>query len=564
VLLHRPAPPYQLHLGPVAHYPAGREPRAITVGDLDGDGTPDLVIADHADHAVHVLRADHAGGFHAPSRYATGKGAAAVALVDFNRDGKLDLAVADSLDNTVSVLMGKGNGSFLNSAAWVVGKKPVSVVSGDVNGDGWPDLVTANEGDGTVSVLLGDGGTFQKTRRLSVGAHPRALALADFNRDRKLDLAVVHYAQVGKLSVYLGKGDGAFSAPRVYPVGAYPLAVAGADFNGDGISDLAVANYVSSDINVLLGKGDGSFGTAVNYPTGTEGRLLALVAADINGDGRVDLVATTGFTANALCVLEGKGDGSFRTPKHYYGIGLGATGLAVFGNGVRPGIVTANARAGSISVLLNRPAAPFLGAALTLDTIDEEGMTCILSVRRDAAGGPLAKNSTLLFQSSDPQAVLPGANTFGAAERGPLVFRVPFRTRGSQTISVTDAAGAHLGASASTWVFGKADLRFLINAPGHVGAGRPFGITLNVHDPFGNWTNGYGGTVRFACTDPAATLPADYTFTRAEQLHTFTGAFTLPTPGRWTITATDSRLPALAASVALTVWPVPAAARMPN
>src|SRR5262249_47578311 len=99
-----------------------------------------------------------------------------------------------------------------------------------------------------------------------------------------------------------------------------------------------------------------------------------------------------------------------------------------------------------------------------------------------------------------------------------------------------------------------ADLRFRLDAPQKVHAGKPFSVTVNVFDPT-NWTNGYRGRVHFACTDKAAALPDDYTFSGSEGLHTFTNKVTLRTPGKWSLTVTDTAFPGLTATVPLTVGP---------
>ena len=82
-----------------------------------------------------------------------------------NGDGKPDLVVANDGSNTVSVLLGNGNGTFQAQQTFATGVDPTSVALGDVNGDGKPDLVVANDGSDTVSVLLGNGnGTFQASQ----------------------------------------------------------------------------------------------------------------------------------------------------------------------------------------------------------------------------------------------------------------------------------------------------------------------------------------------------------------------------------------------------------------
>src|SRR5439155_1263538 len=161
-----------------------------------------------ADTVSFVARRDFASGGLDPSSVAVG---------DFNGDGVPDLAVANSRSDTVSVLLGGGDRTFQAPLTFAVGRNPVFVVVGDFNGDGVPDLAVANEG--AVSVLLGNGdGTFQAALSLTAGGNPRSLAVGDFNGDGVLDLAVVNgdFLKAGTVSVLLGNGDGSFrAAPNI-------------------------------------------------------------------------------------------------------------------------------------------------------------------------------------------------------------------------------------------------------------------------------------------------------------------------------------------------------------
>jgi hypothetical protein len=117
----------------------------------------------------------------------------------------------------------------------------------DINGDGIPDLVT------TGSVLLGNGdGSFQDTVNYAAGGGARSVAVGDFNRDGKLDLAVT---VAGGVNVLLGNGDGSFQAALTFSTGYNPSSVAVRDFNSDGWPDLAVANQYSSNVSILLNDG---------------------------------------------------------------------------------------------------------------------------------------------------------------------------------------------------------------------------------------------------------------------------------------------------------------------
>jgi hypothetical protein len=332
-------------LAPLA-FDAGTLPWSVAVGDFNGDGKPDLAVANLYSNNVSVLLGQGDGTFQSAVNYPTGNTPAAVAVGDFNGDGNQDLAVANYGGNNVSVLLGKGDGTFLPAQSFPGGG--LSVAVGDFNGDGNQDLAVANYGG--VSVLLGKGdGTFQAAQTIPGGKENRSLAVGDFNGDGHLDLAVADYGDGWDAEVWvvLGHGDGSFGpAQSVYDGGLSDLSVTVGDFNGDGIPDLAVAaGYGTS---VLLGKGDGSFQPAVNYTNG--GYALSVAVGDFNGDGIPDL-AVANLYSNTVSVLLGQGDGTFQ-PAQSYAAGYNPSSVAV-GDFNGDGWPDLAAAAGTVSILLN-------------------------------------------------------------------------------------------------------------------------------------------------------------------------------------------------------------------
>ena len=141
-------------------FSVGNNPQSVALGDLNGDGSPDIVTANSSNFNgdVSVLLGDGAGGFATQTRFSVGNGPWSVALGDVNGDGSPDIVTANSSNSSdVSVLLGDGAGGFASQTRFSVGNNPQSVVLGDVNGDGSPDIVTANFFSNDVSVLLGDG-----------------------------------------------------------------------------------------------------------------------------------------------------------------------------------------------------------------------------------------------------------------------------------------------------------------------------------------------------------------------------------------------------------------------
>jgi hypothetical protein len=200
----------------------------------------------------------------AGSPFSAGQGPASVAVGDFNLDGKLDLAVANAASGNVTILLGDGSGGFTQATGSPVGagQGPAPVAVGDFNRDGKPDLAVASA-DG-VTILLGDGsGGFIEPAGSPVGTgnQTQSVAVGDFNRDGKPDLAV---ASADGVTILLGDGSGGFTEPAGSPVGAGNAftAVAVGDFNRDGKPDLAVVDIDSSTGTLQL-----NTCTATNSPT---------------------------------------------------------------------------------------------------------------------------------------------------------------------------------------------------------------------------------------------------------------------------------------------------------
>jgi hypothetical protein len=183
------------------NYDVGADPVFVAAGDFNGDARQDLALANGAvfsdSSGVSVLLADDPFG--AATNYNAGTAPRAVAVGDFNGDNKLDLAVANYgsfvhgqlVDSSVSILLGRGDGTFESPTNYAAGQGPVSVAVGDLNGDGRADLAVANDLSANVSLLLGNGdGTFAAPIHFSAGARPRAVAIGDFNGDGRSDMVI--------------------------------------------------------------------------------------------------------------------------------------------------------------------------------------------------------------------------------------------------------------------------------------------------------------------------------------------------------------------------------------
>jgi hypothetical protein len=327
----------------------GENNTAVAIGDVNGDGIPDIVSGTEKG-TLSIALGYGDGTFRPPALISTpASSISAVKLGDFNGDQKLDIVAADPGGNQVWVLLNQGGGAFITLPALPTGLHPMAIaVAGaaadlngdtvaDLNGDGHADIITANASDNTVSVLLGNGdGTFSEPHPDDpVDTQPVAVAIADLNMDGHPDLVTAN--SVGNsVSVLLNQGDGTFqprldvpiTVPAPPPTDTHdspisnPTSLAVGDFNGDGYPDLVTANSGRASVNIMFGKGDGSFGAhqtidTLTYLSDNNDPLnpdspTSVVAADLDGDGFVD-IALTEPNHCRIGLLSGKGDGTFST-----------------------------------------------------------------------------------------------------------------------------------------------------------------------------------------------------------------------------------------------------------
>jgi alpha-tubulin suppressor-like RCC1 family protein len=344
---------------PATNFAAGTYPYSVAMGDLNGDGKPDLAVANRTDDNVSILLGTGTGAFGAATNFAVGTQPASVAIGDLNGDGKPDLAVANRGSDNVSILLGTGTGAFGSAASFAVEfASPSSVAIGDLNGDGKPDLAVAKTGfgsDDNVSILLSDGtGAFGSATNFDVGRSPYSVAIGDLNGDGKPDVAVANLGN-DNVSILLGDGTGAFGVATNFGVGGLPFSVAIGDLNGDGKPDLAVANLGTDNVSILLGDGTGAFSSATNFAVGSGpvSGPVSVAIGDLNGDGKPDL-AVANANSNDVSILLNTGDGAFG-PATNFAVGSSPTSVAIGdlnGDG-KPDLAVANNTSNNVSVLLN-------------------------------------------------------------------------------------------------------------------------------------------------------------------------------------------------------------------
>jgi cysteine-rich repeat protein len=264
----------------------GTGPRGVAIADFNGDGFADVATASATSSNVAVQFGNGAGGFRASGTYATGTGPAAIVAGDFNGDGSPDLATANA--STVTILTGSAAGAFTAGASVAIPAGAAAIAAADLDGDGQLDLAVG--GASALQLLHGNGaGGFAAAGTVSLAAlgAPAAIATGDFDHDGRIDLAV---ATSTKVLIVRGLGAGVFAAPTVLVTAADNRGVVAADLNGDGNLDLAVAGGPAS-VTIYTGSGLGGFTLAQTLAAG--GAPLRVVAGDFDGDGGVDLVAIT-------------------------------------------------------------------------------------------------------------------------------------------------------------------------------------------------------------------------------------------------------------------------------
>ncbi|MES2703357.1 MAG: FG-GAP-like repeat-containing protein [Bacteroidota bacterium] len=362
---------------------------SVAIGDIDGDGKPDLAVANHGANTISVYRNTSSSGsitsgsFATPVTFASGTTPRSLAIGDIDGDGKPDLAVGNSGANTVSVLRNTSSSgsittsSFATHVTFATGEQPWSVAIGDIDGDGKPELAVANNASSTVSVYHNTGssgsitsGSFATQVTYATGSNPYSVAIGDIDGDGKADLAVADLGSA-TISVYRNTSSsgsitsGSFAARVTFATGSNPISVAIGDIDGDGKPDMAVANQGSNTISVLRNTSSsgsittGSFATQITFATGINPRNVAI--GDIDGDGKPDLAVANLSSATVSVYRNTSSSGSITSGSFAtqvtFATGTDPVSVAmgdIDGDG-KPDLVTANNNSIAVSVIRNNP-----------------------------------------------------------------------------------------------------------------------------------------------------------------------------------------------------------------
>lgn len=313
------------------------------------------------------------GNFTLVSSPVAGANPQVIVTADVNGDHKPDIISADDSNHgKLMILTNNGSGFFGSNAVLYVGDPALSthvwVTAADVNGDSNVDLICVDSGENSLIVFTNNGsGAFGSNATLNVDSLPYSVIAADVNGDGSMDLISANQGSfpnyIGTLTVLTNNGSGIFSSNATYSVGKLTEAVVAADINGDGKPDLICANYGDNTLSVLTNNGSGIFGSNATINVGNS--PTAVIAADVNGDGYLDLICANGGD-NSLSVLTNNGSGVF-TSAGIYAVGGGPFSIAaadVNGDG-KVDLISANSGTfgvpdSSLSVLTNNGSGGFV------------------------------------------------------------------------------------------------------------------------------------------------------------------------------------------------------------
>lgn len=266
-------------------YELSLRPYDMAIGDLNGDGRPDLAASTDAGL---TLRYQSAGGdFDARQDVPLPDAAAAIGIGDFDGDGLADI-VCGLLTHELVVVRNVGAGQFALLDTHPTAPYPGALAIGDFDGDGLPDVALASPSENVVQAFINaGGGSFAAPVNHAVGVYPGDLVAADFDGDGWIDLASANWGSPPTVSALLNQGDGTFASHILSPLSANAAELAAGDIDEDGILDLAVGT--NAGLRLLENDGSGGFVERLAWDRNLWTMRVAL--GDIDGDGHLDVAA---------------------------------------------------------------------------------------------------------------------------------------------------------------------------------------------------------------------------------------------------------------------------------
>ena len=505
----------------------------VTVGSIVGDGTIAINLVD--DNSIRDIAGNTLSAANYPLRmnpatsFTTGAVPTSISTADFNSDGKLDVAL---LKSTGEVAIYLGNGTFRSPVSAGALSNNLFAIALDIDGDGKIDLAVISSFGG--AVLLGNGdGTFKAPKSFALDSQVDSIAAGDVNGDGKIDLvtasAAVTPSPTGNISVLLGNGDGTFK-PRVTYVNGKSTEVLLADVDQDGKLDALVANAADSSVSVFIGNGDGTFKPRTTIST----KSVGMTVVDVNGDGKLDLLTTGGANVREFF---GNGDGTFQAGPTLTASGgsVGAVALADMNGDGKPDIVYGDYNNALMGVFLATggggafaPVATFATAAagnnpvdLAVADLNGDGKPEVLTIGRDfnstmsilvngnngSVSGPTTTidqtSPTLQITSAPTASSIDSAAAFAFAATDPTAGGV---SSGTNRIEVSLDNGGFATATSPAAYGGLADGNHTFQ--------------VRAIDDAGNST----ATISFPWTIDSASPPAVFSITRTTPAASLTNA----------------------------------------
>ncbi|CAF4839652.1 unnamed protein product [Rotaria sp. Silwood1] len=287
-------------------------PLRLTIGDLNNDNRPDIVVTNYGANNVGIFFGYDDGSFTQQMTVATGNGSKpnAVAIGNLNTNNRSDIIVANFQSNDVMILLRDSSQGFLSMTTYSIGtdSHPQSMIIADFNNDSHLDIIVANYGNDNIGILCGYGnGNFMKpiTYTTGNGSQPCSIAVGDFNNDSLLDIVVAN-AGTNNLCIFVGYGNGTCSTitPYLTEDSSLPYSVAVSDFNNDNFLDIIVANSGSNYVVILFGDGRGNFLKPKSYLLGYGSRPYSVAVGDFNRDNWIDIVVADYGTDNVKILLQ--------------------------------------------------------------------------------------------------------------------------------------------------------------------------------------------------------------------------------------------------------------------
>ena len=481
------------------------DPRFASVGDFNGDGNLDAVVANNGNNgqgSVSVLIGRGDGQFKTRVSYPVSGGANSVAVGDFNNDQILDLVVTTNPGSSVGlnaavILLGNGDGTFQSSQLihnFGNSNLASAVTVSDFNNDKYSDLAVAvsnSDNSGSTFVFLGkgDGKTFTQSANLTFTYHANSIAAGDFNEDGKPDLTVLQSPSVtsdtsGVVSVMLGNGDGTFQRPGILNVGNQPTFVFVADYNLDKHLDVLVSNAADNTVSVFLGQGNGQFEVEATYLTGKSPSSIAV--GGLGEHGFLSFVASN-YTDNTLSISPANWDATFSI-NPVTTVQTGGEPVAMvsgdFNNDAQPDFLVVNQGDNNVSVILGQSAAGLLGKQVTYPIDGSPNAIATADFNRDGY-----QDLVIAKQEIDSISIVlgNGDGTFQSEVAYPVGSKPDFvYVTDFNNDKISDLAVANRNDNTVSILLGKGDGTFPQSSPAYATGYDPVSITAADFSGIGN------------------------------------------------------------------------------